>query len=165
MRSRLLVAVLLVLSLVAGSCGDDDGDDSSSLPEAAELGDREPPEVDVPDEEPPAALEVEDLVVGTGAEATPGATVTMHYVGALWSNGEPLDSSWEGDGDPIDFVLGAGQVIPGWDRGVNGMRVGGRRRLVIPPDLAYGATGRGEVPPDETLVFVVDLVSVTLPVR
>lgn len=118
------------------------------------------PDVTVPDGIPPAELVIDDVVVGNGDEATPGRDVEVHYVGVAWSNGEQFDASWD-RGDTFTFRLGAGQVITGWDRGVQGMKVGGRRRLTLPPDLAYGSRGAGGViGPDETLVFVVDLVGV-----
>ena len=118
------------------------------------------PDVTVPGGEPPAELEVDDLEVGAGAEATAGSSVDVHYVGVSWSNGRQFDASWDRR-DTFSFRLGAGQVIAGWDQGVAGMRVGGRRRLTIPPKLAYGSRGAGGViAPNETLVFVVDLVGV-----
>jgi peptidylprolyl isomerase len=118
------------------------------------------PEIDFPDAAPPAELVTEDLAVGDGAEATPGSTVTAHYVGVAHSTGEEFDASWN-RGAPLDFRLGVGQVIRGWDEGIAGMRVGGRRKLVIPPHLAYGERGAGQViKPGETLIFVVDLVDV-----
>ena len=118
------------------------------------------PDVTVPDTAPPTDLVVDDLVVGEGAEATAGHPVEVHYVGVSWSNGQQFDASWD-RGDTFTFTLGAGQVIEGWDRGVTGMRVGGQRRLTLPPELAYGRRGAGGViGPDETLVFVVDLVGV-----
>lgn len=120
----------------------------------------EKPEIDFPDGPPPADLEVVDLVQGDGAEASAGATVDVHYVGVAYSTGEEFDASYN-RGQPLQFPLGTGTVIEGWDRGVTGMRVGGRRRLVIPPHLAYGDRGAGSViAPGETLIFVVDLVGV-----
>ena len=114
------------------------------------------PEISIPDTEPPTELEVTDLVVGDGEEAGEGATVTAHYVGKSWSTGEQFDASWDG-GQPIAFPLDG--VIPGWTEGIPGMRVGGRRLLVIPPDKGYGPAGSPPViGPNETLVFVVDLV-------
>jgi peptidylprolyl isomerase len=113
-----------------------------------------------PGETPPAELVIEDLEVGEGAEATPGQNVGVHYVGVSWRTRKQFDASWD-RGDTFSFGLGQGQVIKGWDEGVAGMRVGGRRRIVIPPHLAYGKAGAGGViGPDETLVFVVDLLSV-----
>ena len=118
------------------------------------------PEVVVPGGEPPAGLQTEDIEVGTGPEATPGSDVDVHYVGVSWSNGRQFDASWDRR-STFSFRLGGGQVISGWDQGVAGMRVGGRRRLTIPPELGYGSRGAGGViGPDETLVFVVDLVGV-----
>ena len=118
------------------------------------------PEVTIPDARPPADIVIDDIVVGDGAEATHGRDVEVHYVGVAWSNGRQFDASWD-RGDTFSFRLGAGQVIEGWDRGVQGMRVGGQRRLTLPPQLAYGSRGAGGViGPDETLVFVVDLVDV-----
>ncbi|HEY5359377.1 MAG TPA: FKBP-type peptidyl-prolyl cis-trans isomerase [Streptosporangiaceae bacterium] len=119
----------------------------------------EKPEIDFPGGEPPAELEITDLWEGEGEVATAGDTVRVHYVGVAYSTGEEFDASWN-LGDPLEFRLGVGQVIAGWDRGVQGMRVGGRRQLVIPPDLAYGDRGAGQaIAPGETLIFVCDLVS------
>ena len=118
------------------------------------------PTVTIPDTEPPTQLQMVDDTVGDGAEATPGSTVSVHYVGVSWSTGRQFDASWDRM-EPFRFGLGQGQVIQGWDQGVAGMRVGGRRTLTIPPDLGYGARGAGGViGPDETLVFVVDLLDV-----
>ncbi|MDP3279053.1 MAG: FKBP-type peptidyl-prolyl cis-trans isomerase [Deltaproteobacteria bacterium] len=115
----------------------------------------------VPSGDKPTTLRTRDLIVGTGAEATNGRTIRVQYTGVAWSTRRKFDSSWDRGGDPFSFTLGAGGVIPGWDRGVLGMRVGGRRELVIPPDLGYGERGAGaDIGPNETLVFVVDLVSV-----
>src|ERR1700722_3314508 len=119
----------------------------------------EKPEIDFPGGEPPAELQVTDIWPGDGPVANAGDTVSVHYVGVAFSTGEEFDSSWNRD-DPIQFRLGVGQVIAGWDQGVQGMRVGGRRQLVIPPDLAYGDRGAGRsIAPAETLIFVCDLVS------
>jgi peptidylprolyl isomerase len=110
--------------------------------------------------EPPAELVIEDITVGDGDEAKAGQQVTVHYVGVAHSTGQEFDASYN-RGDAFDFPLGAGRVIGGWDQGVQGMRVGGRRRLTIPPHLGYGARGAGGViKPNETLIFVVDLVGV-----
>ncbi len=120
----------------------------------------EKPTVDVPAGPPPTELELDDLTVGDGPEATAGQTVDVHYVGVSYRNGKQFDASWD-RGNTFSFGLGSGQVIAGWDEGVAGMRVGGRRRITIPPHLAYGKQGAGGViGPDETLVFVVDLVDV-----
>ena len=119
------------------------------------------PEVPVPVGETPSyQLELDDLVAGEGEEAVAGQVVEVHYVGVSWKTGEQFDASWD-RGDTFKFKLGKGQVIQGWDEGVAGMRVGGRRRITIPPHMAYGKRGAGGViGPDETLVFVVDLVGV-----
>ena len=120
----------------------------------------EKPEIDFPEGPPPSDLEITDLAEGDGAEATPGATAVVHYVGVAYSSGEEFDASWN-RGQSFAFPLGAGNVIAGWDQGVVGMKVGGRRRLVIPPHLGYGDRGAGGViKPGETLIFVVDLVDV-----
>jgi peptidylprolyl isomerase len=118
------------------------------------------PQVEIPAGAPPAELVREDLVTGEGAEATPGRTVEVHYVGVAWSTKKQFDASWD-RGETFDFPLGKGRVIRGWDEGVKGMRVGGRRRLTIPPDMGYGARGAvGAIGPNETLVFIVDLLAV-----
>ena len=118
------------------------------------------PVVTIPDGEPPASLVAEDLVVGDGREAIAGKAVMVHYVGVAWSSGKQFDASWDRD-ESFDFRLGAGQVIQGWDEGVAGMKVGGRRRLTIPPAMGYGSHGAGGViKGNETLVFVVDLLGV-----
>jgi peptidylprolyl isomerase len=118
------------------------------------------PTIDIPaGEAPPTELQIDDLEVGDGPEAGAGQSAEVHYVGVSWSSGEEFDASWN-RGTTFRFGLGQGQVISGWDQGVQGMRVGGRRRLTIPPHLGYGPRGAGGViGPDETLVFVVDLVS------
>lgn len=121
----------------------------------------EKPHVYVPaGEQPPADMVVEDLEVGDGDEATSGSTVEVHYVGVSWKTRKQFDASWD-RGDTFSFRLGGGEVIKGWDDGVAGMKVGGRRRLVLPPSYAYGKRGAGGViGPNETLVFVVDLLGV-----
>ena len=120
----------------------------------------EKPVVTVPDSAPPSDLVKIDDVVGDGPEATSGNTVTVHYVGVSWSTGQQFDASWDRR-EPFQFGLGAGMVIQGWDDGVAGMKVGGRRTLHIPPDMGYGSRGAGGViAPNETLIFVVDLLDV-----
>ncbi|MEU4480411.1 FKBP-type peptidyl-prolyl cis-trans isomerase [Micromonospora sp. NPDC023966] len=120
----------------------------------------EKPEVGPIEGAPPADLVIEDITVGDGPEARPGQLASVHYVGVAHSTGREFDASWN-RGDTFEFPLGGGQVIAGWDQGVVGMKVGGRRRLTIPPHLGYGARGAGGViKPNETLVFVVDLVGV-----
>jgi len=118
------------------------------------------PEIDFPDTPPPTELEITEITEGDGSEAVAGSTISAHYVGVAHSTGEEFDASYN-RGEPLSFRLGVGQVIPGWDQGIQGMRVGGRRRLVIPPHLAYGDRGAGgAIAPGETLIFVVDLVDV-----
>ena len=118
------------------------------------------PEIDFPEGPAPSELQIIDLEVGNGPEAVPGKRVAVHYVGVAFSTGEEFDASY-GRGEPLVFGLGGGRVIPGWDRGLVGMKVGGRRQLVIPPHLAYGDQGAGGViAPGETLIFVCDLVGV-----
>ena len=118
------------------------------------------PEIEFPDGPAPTDLEVTDLTVGDGQEAAAGNTVSVHYVGVAFSTGEQFDASYD-RGSPLQFRLGVGQVISGWDTGVQGMKVGGRRKLVIPAHLAYGDRGAGGViKPGETLIFVVDLLNV-----
>ena len=115
---------------------------------------------DPPEGTPPAELEITEITLGEGDVAIAGTQVTVHYVGVSWSTGEEFDASWN-RGDTFSFGLGAGQVISGWDQGVQGMKVGGRRRLTIPPHLGYGAQGAGGViKANETLIFVVDLLAV-----
>ncbi|MDT4990523.1 MAG: hypothetical protein QOH97_415 [Actinoplanes sp.] len=118
------------------------------------------PDVGPIEGEPPAELQIDDLVLGDGSAAAPGQHVSVHYVGVAFSSGKEFDASYN-RGDAFDFPLGGGQVIAGWDQGVVGMRVGGRRKLTIPPHLGYGARGAGGViKPNETLIFVVDLLAV-----
>lgn len=117
------------------------------------------PEIDFPGDQPPAELVIEDITVGDGREAQAGDTIKAHYVGVAWSTGEEFDASWN-RGAPLSFQVGVGQVIQGWDTGILGMKVGGRRKLTIPPELGYGDRGAGgAIGPGETLIFVVDLVA------
>jgi peptidylprolyl isomerase len=126
------------------------------------MAESEKPSVYVPPgETPPPDLVIEDLVVGDGPEAAPGQRVEVHYVGHAWSTRQQFDASWDRN-DTFVFGLGAGEVIKGWDQAVAGMRVGGRRRITIPPHLGYGKAGAGGViKGGETLVFVVDLLGVS----
>ncbi|MBD8020815.1 MULTISPECIES: FKBP-type peptidyl-prolyl cis-trans isomerase [Brevibacterium] len=119
------------------------------------------PEVDFPGENPPSQLEIIDDIVGDGPEAKAGDTVSVHYVGVAHSTGEQFDASWD-RGQPLQFKLGVGMVIQGWDEGVQGMKVGGRRTLRIPPHMAYGPSGvPGAIAPNESLIFVCDLEGVS----
>jgi peptidylprolyl isomerase len=118
------------------------------------------PTVTIPTEQAPSDLTIEEIEEGAGAVAQPGSEVQVHYVGVAWSNGSEFDSSWDRQ-EHFQFPFGAGHVIAGWDQGVAGMQVGGRRRLTIPPHLGYGARGAGgAIGPNETLVFVVDLIGI-----
>ncbi len=125
------------------------------------MTDKTKPEIDFPGDTPPDDLELYDFEIGEGPEATAGATVSAHYVGVAWSTGEEFDASWN-RGEPLRFQVGVGQVIQGWDQGLLGMRVGGRRRITVPPHLGYGDQGAGAViKGGETLIFVVDLEDVS----
>jgi peptidylprolyl isomerase len=151
----LLLIIVLVVLLVGG---DDEAGDGGDLTDTSSK-----PAIAVPDEEPPGELVVEDIVEGEGEPAEEGDQVTVQYVGVDYATGEQFDASWD-SGQPFPFELGGGQVIPGWDEGVEGMREGGRRQLTIPPDLAYGEQGSPPaIGPNATLVFVVDLVSIDGP--
>ncbi|CAN5121296.1 FKBP-type peptidyl-prolyl cis-trans isomerase [soil metagenome] len=120
----------------------------------------ERPQIGKPEGDIPFELSIDDITIGDGDEANKGAKVSVHYVGVAFSSGEEFDASWD-RGQAFEFKLGKGQVIPGWDLGVQGMRVGGRRKLTIPSAMAYGARGAGGViKPHEPLVFVIDLLSV-----
>ena len=120
----------------------------------------EKPEIEFPGDEPPADLVVTDVTQGEGAEATSGSTVSVHYVGVAHSSGEEFDASYN-RGTPLQFRLGTGQVIQGWDQGVEGMKVGGKRTLTIPPELGCGDAGAGDlIPPGATLIFDIELLGV-----
>jgi peptidylprolyl isomerase len=163
----LLAAALLCLATLAAGCGDDDSSDEASGAQSsaaaqspAEAANRSKPQVRVPDGAPPKQLDETDQIEGSGATAKAGDSVTVHYVGVNFKNGKEFDASWS-RGEPFTFTLGAGEVIPGWEQGIEGMKAGGRRQLVIPPDLAYGKEGfPPAIGPEETLVFVVDLLDV-----
>ena len=178
MRVKLLsIALALLLGAGIVACG---GDDSSSgetaatpapteTPTAVPAGNvdqiaagitkntKKEPKVVTPEGDPPTRLVIKDIVKGKGPKAKAGDTLSMQYTGYSWSNGQKFDASWDRGGQPFTFTLGSGMVIPGWDQGIVGMKKGGRRLLVIPPDLGYGPAGSGPIAPNETLVFVVDL--------
>jgi peptidylprolyl isomerase len=136
------------------------GGSSSSDTAKADITVPNGPTIKLPTGAPPTQLQVKDLKTGTGAEAKPGDQVSVQYIGVLYDNGSKFDSSYD-HGQPFSFKLGGGGVIQGWDQGVAGMKVGGRRELIIPPSLGYGASGQPPaIPPNATLVFVIDLVSV-----
>jgi peptidylprolyl isomerase len=176
---KILLTIAACLALLVAGCG---GDSSSSTgaqtsaiaekeariekaiekeeleaEEEAKATAEEAPTVTVPSGPPPKKLGTKDLKKGSGAAAKPGDQVSVQYVGVNYRTGEKFDASWD-RGEPFTFTLGAGEVIPGWDQGVAGMKVGGRRELIIPPNLGYGAAGAPPaIPPNETLIFVVDL--------
>jgi peptidylprolyl isomerase len=169
-RRAVGLSAALLLAVTVAACGDDDtasdasNDDDITNIELTPVDDSdvvgEKPEVSIPEGTPPADLLIEDLRDGTGDEASTGSILTVHYVGVSWSTGEQFDASWDRD-EPFYLQLGAGGVIQGWDIGLQGMKVGGQRRLTIPPDLGYGPDGiDGVIAPNETLVFVVDLLAV-----
>jgi peptidylprolyl isomerase len=169
MPYRLLTILLACAAvLVIAACGEreDDAEPGAGTPPPAPAAPTADdistdldtkPEIPAPEGDPPAQLQIDDVVEGDGPVAEAGDEVQVRYVGVAWSTGREFDSSWD-RGEPLPFQLGTGTVIPGWDQGVAGMRVGGRRQLVIPPDLAYGPQGAGpDIGPNETLIFVVDL--------
>ncbi len=148
----LIVVVAVILIGRGGGSSDESSKAAITVPNG--------PTVELPSGSAPTRLVVKDLKTGNGAEAKSGDQVSVQYIGVLYDNGSKFDSSYD-HGQPFSFKLGGGQVIPGWDQGVAGMKVGGRRELIIPPDLAYGAQGQPPtIPANATLVFVIDLVSV-----
>jgi peptidylprolyl isomerase len=163
----LTLTIALCLALGLAACGGGGGatieteattTESSGTAEAG--GEKTKPKVTVPKGAPPKKLEVKEIEEGTGAEAKAGDEVTVQYVGVNYKNGKEFDASWD-RGEPFSFKLGAGMVIPGWDKGVEGMKEGGRRELIIPPNLAYGPEGSPPaIGPNETLIFVIDLLEV-----
>ncbi len=174
---RLALILFACLALVVAGCGSDDDSSSSSSESTATStessqspsessgeessgGKKTKPEVTVPSGPPSKKLEIKEIEAGTGATAKAGDEVTVQYVGVGYDSEEEFDSSWSRN-EPFTFGLGAGQVIPGWDQGIEGMKVGGRRELIIPSNLAYGPAGSPPaIGPNETLIFVVDLLAV-----
>ena len=152
--SLALLGLLVAIVLLAG--GDDDGEGGGATAEPT----AEKPAVEIPDGPAPDTLQVEDLVEGEGDGAEAGDKLSVQYVGVLYKGGKEFDSNW-GSGKPFELELGAGGVIPGWDQGLEGMKVGGTRKLTIPPQLAYGKQGSPPaIPPNSALVFVVELVGI-----
>jgi peptidylprolyl isomerase len=150
-----ILVVVVAVILIGRSGGSSDGDTAK-----ADITVPNGPTIKLPTGPAPTQLQVKDLKTGTGAEAKAGDQVSVQYVGVLYDNGAKFDSSYD-HGQPFSFKLGSGAVIPGWDQGVAGMKVGGRRELTIPPDLGYGAQGQPpSIPANATLVFVIDLISV-----
>ena len=183
MRSKLISLTLaLVLSAGIAACGEDDeptsgdsGAESAATPTPTETASesgveavvqaigkdtKSKPEIPAPQGDPPAELVIRDIVPGKGPKAKAGDNLSMQYVGTSWSTGQQFDASWDRGAQPFTFPLGAGQVIAGWDEGLVGLRKGGRRLLIIPPDKGYGPNGTpdGTIAPNETLIFVVDRV-------
>jgi peptidylprolyl isomerase len=168
---RFALTLFACLALAVAGCGG--SDDSTKSTESTATGATESkseksssakktkPKVTVPNGPPPKKLEIEEIEEGTGAMAKAGDEVSVQYAGVGYESGEEFDSSWSRNAEPFTFGLGAGQVIPGWDEGVQGMKVGGRRGLIIPPELAYGEAGSPPaIGPNETLIFVIDLLAV-----
>lgn len=145
---------LMVVVIVIAQSGGDDGGAASAEPTA------EKPTIEAGEGPPPKTLQIEDLVEGEGDGAEAGDTLSVQYVGALYKNGKEFDSNW-GSGQPFDVELGAGSVIQGWDQGLEGMKVGGTRKLTIPADLAYGEQGSPPaIPPNSALIFIVELLGI-----
>lgn len=185
---RLLLIIAACLALLLAGCGDDSStttetfsskpreerearerkakekefaEEEAAQEKAAKQQAAELPKVTVPSGSPPKQLVTEDLKQGSGASAKAGDQIDVNYVGVLYSNGEIFDASWGKAAEPFSFKLGGGEVIPGWDQGLVGMKVGGERKLIIPPDLAYGEQGSyPSIPPNATLVFQVKLLGV-----
>ena len=178
MKNRRRIPVLLTIAAIAvAGCGSDKKSDTASSASSTPATDpagvpgkppgpistdtKTKPKIPTPSGTPPTALKVVDVVKGKGRAAKPGDALTMQYVGTSWSTGQEFDASWD-RGQPFQFQLGAGMVIPGWDKGLVGIKPGGRRELVIPPNLGYGPQGHPPaIGPNETLVFVVDAVKVS----
>jgi peptidylprolyl isomerase len=166
MRTGRVISLAAVVAIAITGCGSQKQDMGgggaqpvaglSLPPQSSDLNTK--PVVPQPKGDPPGTLQVRDVVQGTGKPAASGDTLSVQYVGVSWSTGQQFDSSWDRGKKPFKFKLGAGMVIPGWDQGLVGMRTGGRRTLVIPPNLAYGPQGQPPViAPNETLIFVIDL--------
>jgi len=162
-----IVALCALLALAIAGCGNSSDSTSSTSSSGESAGSTDistntkvKPEVTVPSEPAPKKLVENEVVEGTGKEAKSGDEVTVQYVGVGYESEEEFDSSWSRN-EPFSFTLGAGEVIPGWDQGVAGMKVGGRRELIIPSELAYGPAGSPPaIGPNETLIFVIDLLAV-----
>jgi peptidylprolyl isomerase len=163
--ASLTIAALLAIAAFGCGGGNSSTDSSEASAQAAPSeaggGKKSKPQVTVPEGAPPKKLVIKEITAGSGAEAKKGDEVTVQYVGVNYKRGDQFDASWDRH-EPFSFTLGAGMVIPGWDQGIEGMKVGGRRELIIPPELAYGPSGSPPaIPPNETLIFVVDLLAVS----
>ena len=160
MKAPLLTIAVCAAMAVAGCGSSSSSSESTGTTEATSAANKTKPTVEVPKGSPPKSLVVKEIEKGSGEEAKSGDEVTVQYVGVDYKNGKEFDSSWSRS-EPFTFTLGAGQVIPGWEKGVEGMKVGGRRELIIPPELAYGKAGSPPaIGPNETLVFVIDLLEI-----
>jgi peptidylprolyl isomerase len=160
MKASLLTIAVCAALAVAGCGSSSSSSESTGTTESTSAANKTKPTVEVPKGAPPKSLVVKEIEKGSGEEAKSGDEVTVQYVGVDYKNGKEFDSSWSRS-EPFTFTLGAGQVIPGWEKGVEGMKVGGRRELIIPPDMAYGKAGSPPaIGPNETLVFVIDLLEV-----
>lgn len=179
---RLALLLFVCLAVVVAGCGssnDSSAGSSESTATSAESSEKSPaesggsaekqssggektkPTVTVPSGPPPKKLEIKEIEKGTGPTAKAGDEVTVQYVGVGYDSKEEFDSSWSRNAEPFPVTLGAGGVIPGWEKGIEGMKVGGRRELIVPPNLAYGPEGYPpSIGPNETLIFVIDLLSV-----
>lgn len=154
--ASVLLAAIVAVVLIAGN-GDDDKDKNAGGEISKDLSTKP---VIAASSDLPTSLETKDIVEGEGPAAKAGDTLSMQYVGVVTDTGKEFDASWNG-GQPFEFELGGGNVIKGWDEGIAGMKVGGRRELIIPPDLGYGAAGSPpDIPPNATLTFVVDLTDI-----
>jgi len=156
MKTKLTAVIAISLVLLTG-CGDKEVSSSADNLPTVTTNQGEAPTIGAPTGDAPTTLITKDIITGTGAEALPTSTMTVHYTLMTWSNGKLIESSWT-SGSPATFPLS--NVIVGWQQGIPGMKVGGRRLLVIPPDLGYGAQGGGPIGPNETLIFVVDAIGV-----
>lgn len=169
-RSPILIIAACVALAIAGCGGSSDSSSSTSSSSEGEGGvttrsgaeaqEGTKPKVEVPSGPAPKKLVEKELIEGEGAEAKAGDEVTVQYVGVLYDNGKDFDASWNRN-EPFSFTLGNSEVIAGWDQGVEGMKVGGRRELIIPPELGYGSEAVGPIPANSTLVFVIDLLAIS----
>ena len=154
---RKLAGILAISLVLLTGCGDKEVSATADNLPTVTTNTGEAPTIGAPSGTPPTTLVTKDIIVGEGAEAQPTSTMTVHYTLMTWSNGALIESSWS-SGSPATFPLA--NVIIGWQQGIPGMKVGGRRLLVIPPDIGYGAQGKGPIGPNETLIFVVDAIGV-----
>jgi peptidylprolyl isomerase len=160
-RPRVAAVTVLAALLLLVACSDGDAGEEAEPPPTPNAGEVEgKPNVQLPEDAPPPEdLQVEDVEEGDGDAVEDGALVTLHFVGLRWSDGAEFGSSWD-RGQPVSYTHGQGRWVEGWERGLEGMREGGRRQVVVPPELGYGQRGAPGVPPGETLVFVIDLLEV-----